>query len=83
LPFFAGYPDKMKDFLAKNEGLRSRIAFHLDFPDYNADELVEILKIMAEQKGYSLDTAILHKCHGIFEEACEREGTDNLKRRGF
>jgi hypothetical protein len=67
----------MKDFLAKNEGLRSRIAFHLDFPDYNADELVEILKIMAAQKGYSLDGAILNKCHGIFEEACDREEFGN------
>jgi AAA+ superfamily predicted ATPase len=74
---FAGYPDKMKDFLAKNEGLRSRIAFHLDFPDYNADELVEILKIMAVQKGYHLDAAILEKCHGIFEEACDRDEFGN------
>ena len=39
----------IKEFLDKNEGLRSRIAFHLDFPDYNADELVEILALMAEQ----------------------------------
>ena len=32
---FAGYPEKMEQFLEGNEGLRSRIAFHLDFPDYN------------------------------------------------
>jgi SpoVK/Ycf46/Vps4 family AAA+-type ATPase len=74
---FAGYPEKMKDFLAKNEGLRSRIAFYLDFPDYNADELVEILKLMAAQKGYKLDKAILEKCHGIFEKAAEREEFGN------
>ncbi len=30
---FAGYPDKMERFLEKNEGLRSRIAFHVYFPD--------------------------------------------------
>jgi Cdc6-like AAA superfamily ATPase len=74
---FAGYPEKMKDFLAKNEGLRSRIAFYLDFPDYNADELVEILKLMAAQKGYKLDKAILEKGHGIFEKAAEREEFGN------
>lgn len=28
---FAGYPDKMQEFLNQNEGLKSRIAFHLDF----------------------------------------------------
>ena len=66
---FAGYPDKMKEFLAKNEGLRSRIAFHLDFPDYNAEELVEILKLMAEKKGYKMSRDIEAKCLNIFEMA--------------
>ena len=42
---FAGYPDKMKDFLDRNEGLRSRIAFHVEFPDYTADELTDIFKL--------------------------------------
>ena len=63
---FAGYPDKMKDFLNKNEGLRSRIAFYLDFPDYNADELTEIIKLMADKKGYKLDKKIESTCHEIF-----------------
>ena len=67
---FAGYPDKMKDFLNKNEGLRSRIAFHLDFPDYTPDEMVEILQLMSEQRGYKLDKDAIEKCHGIFELAC-------------
>ena len=49
---FAGYPDKMERFLEKNEGLRSRIAFHVDFPDYNAEELCGILKLMSKEKGY-------------------------------
>ena len=67
---FAGYPDKMKKFLDKNEGLRSRIAFHIDFPDYNAEELTEILKLMAAEKGYHIDTAIEKKCMDIFKNAC-------------
>jgi len=74
---FAGYPDKMKEFLAKNEGLRSRIAFHLDFPDYKADEMVEILKLMAEQKGYKLNDKIELKCKGIFEMAVKQEEFGN------
>lgn len=68
---FAGYPDKMKRFLEKNEGLRSRIAFHIDFPDYNGEELCDILKLMIEDKGYTLDDEAKEKCRGIFEIACK------------
>ena len=69
---FAGYPEKMLDFLDKNEGLRSRIAFHIDFPDYNAEEMTDILKLMAEEKGYHIDTAIEKKCMDIFTDACSQ-----------
>ena len=68
---FAGYPDKMERFLEKNEGLRSRIAFHVDFPDYNAEELCDILKLMSREKGYILDKEAEKKCRVIFERACE------------
>ena len=68
---FAGYPDKMERFLEKNEGLRSRIAFHIDFPDYNADELCDILRLMSKEKGYSLDEEAVKKCRDIFESACQ------------
>ncbi len=74
---FAGYPDRMKSFLDKNEGLRSRIAFHLDFPDYSADELVGILKLMADKKGYNLSTDIEEKCHQIFELAVNQQEFGN------
>ena len=74
---FAGYPDKMKDFFAKNEGLRSRIAFHLDFPDYNAEELVDILKLMADKKGYKLNPDIERKCLEIFGQAVKKEEFGN------
>ena len=65
---FAGYPDKMKDFLERNEGLKSRIAFHLDFPDYNVDELTQILQVMAKEKSYTVDGAVVEKCRKIFEK---------------
>ena len=74
---FAGYPDKMKDFFAKNEGLRSRIAFHLDFPDYSAEELVDILKLMADKKGYKLNPDIERKCLEIFAQAVKKEEFGN------
>lgn len=68
---FAGYPDKMERFLEKNEGLRSRIAFHVDFPDYNAEELFGILELMIKDKGYMLDDSAEEKCRAIFEIACK------------
>lgn len=55
---FAGYPDKMKAFLQKNPGLRSRIAFHIPFADYSGEELLNILELMAKNKNLVLDNKI-------------------------
>ena len=55
LVIFAGYPDKMEQFLQKNPGLRSRIAFHVSFPDYTPEELLAILKLMAQSQSMHLD----------------------------
>ena len=46
----AGYADRMDTFFASNPGFRSRIAHHIDFPDYADGALVEIAdKLLAEQ----------------------------------
>ena len=74
---FAGYPDKMKDFLEVNEGLRSRIAFHLDFPDYSVDELTQILQVMAKEKNYTVDDEAKEKCRKIFEKICTTKDFGN------
>ena len=74
---FAGYPEKMKKFLEKNEGLRSRIAFHLNFKDYNPQEMLDIMHLMVKNKGYRLDSDVDAKCLGIFAEACEHEEFGN------
>ena len=74
---FCGYPKKMNDFLKVNEGLRSRIAFHIEFPDYKANELVEILKLFVRNDGYEISPAIEEKCRGIFAEACRKKDFGN------
>ena len=53
----AGYADRMDRFFASNPGFRSRVAHHVDFPDYSDDELVHIARIMLDQQSYRLDDA--------------------------
>jgi len=48
----AGYADRMETFFRSNPGMRSRIAHHLDFPDYSADELARIARRMLDEQHY-------------------------------
>ena len=66
---FAGYPDEMEKFLDKNPGLRSRIAFHVPFADYSAQELCEIAALIGKQKGVSLSDSAKQKLFTAFETA--------------
>lgn len=50
----AGYKDKMDRFFQSNPGMRSRIAHHIDFPDYTPEELLAIGKLMLAQQNYRL-----------------------------
>jgi probable Rubsico expression protein CbbX len=50
----AGYKDRMDRFFESNPGMRSRIAHHLDFPDYSARELKEIASLMLAGQSYRL-----------------------------
>jgi probable Rubsico expression protein CbbX len=48
----AGYKERMEKFYESNPGLSSRIANHVDFPDYSPEELLTIGKIMLEEQQY-------------------------------
>jgi SpoVK/Ycf46/Vps4 family AAA+-type ATPase len=74
---FAGYPEKMKEFLERNEGLRSRIAFHVDFPDYTTEELTDILSLMAKRQGYTLSSVITNSCREQFAEIRKQKDFGN------
>jgi len=50
----AGYKDRMETFFRSNPGLSSRIAHHIDFPDYSAGELQQIADRMLEQMQYRM-----------------------------
>jgi probable Rubsico expression protein CbbX len=65
----AGYKDKMESFFAANPGMSSRIAHHIDFPDYTLDELKDIGNLMIRAEGYN------------FSPDAEKTFRDYLKRR--
>jgi len=48
----AGYKDRMDKFFQSNPGMSSRIAHHIDFPDYSPEELLEIAKLMMTGLNY-------------------------------
>jgi SpoVK/Ycf46/Vps4 family AAA+-type ATPase len=50
----AGYPQEMRRFIGSNPGLRSRFAKTIDFPAYTGDELIAILRHMADSAGYEI-----------------------------
>ena len=59
----AGYKDRMDTFFGSNPGMSSRIAHHIDFPDYSADELGAIARLMVADMHYRLAPdaeAVLH-----------------------
>jgi probable Rubsico expression protein CbbX len=51
----AGYKDRMDTFFRSNPGIASRIAHHIDFPDYSSDELFDIAALMIGKLDYRFD----------------------------
>ena len=66
---FAGYLDKMEQFLRKNPGLRSRIAFHVPFEDYTSEELCQIAGLIARKSGVTLTEDAGEKLLTLFKAA--------------
>ena len=53
----AGYKDRMERFFASNPGMASRIAHHVDFPDYSEEQLFAIATLMLERMQYRLSAS--------------------------
>ena len=64
---FAGYTKEMNDLLNVNPGLSSRIGEIIEFPDYNANELVEIFKRICTSQHYEIDQDALEEVSKHFE----------------
>ena len=74
---FAGYPNEMEKFLDKNPGLRSRIAFHVPFANYNTAELCDIARHIGKSKGVTLTEGAVEKLSGVFDEARKQSDFGN------
>lgn len=74
---FAGYQNEMKKFLESNAGLDSRITFHVNFPDYTENELMDIFrKILRENKRFAAEPAE-EKVRGLIRAAMKRPNFGN------
>jgi probable Rubsico expression protein CbbX len=87
----AGYGDRMEKFFASNPGFRSRIAHHIDFPDYSDDELLAIAELMLRGQNYGFSAAArdafaqyiaLRKAQPLFSNARSiRNALDRMRLR--
>ena len=73
----AGYPKEMKELLEWNPGMKSRIAFHVSFDDYTEQELLDITKLLAKDRGMWLDESAEKKLLSIYAEARKDVGFGN------
>ena len=63
----AGYTREMETFLTANSGLASRLPNKIEFPDYTADELLDITNVLARGKGYRLAESCTEPLRGYYE----------------
>ena len=63
----AGYTREMETFLTANSGLASRFPNKIEFPDYTADELLDITNVLARGKGYRLAGSCTEPLRGYYE----------------
>jgi probable Rubsico expression protein CbbX len=67
----AGYKDRMDKFFSYIPGMASRIGNHIDFPNYSADELVEISSVMARDLEYDISGAAYPVFYQYIEKRME------------
>lgn len=74
---FAGYPDKMAEFISRNPGLRSRVPFTISFNDYSADEMVQIAELEAQKRGFVIGKGAREKVASICQVAAHHPEMGN------
>ena len=64
----AGYTKEMQELMELNPGLKSRIKFLIEFPDYNDDELMAIFMLLCKKEGYMIEKSAQEKLKEIFKK---------------
>ena len=80
---FAGYGREMRDFIDQNSGLKSRISFFVDFPDYSNQELYQILELFARKNHYELDNDVYPQFMGSLTDIEVKRGNGRYVRNIF
>lgn len=77
IAILAGYNERMQCFMEINEGMKSRVPYWVEFPDYTADELTDILKLMMSERGFEATDEAIKEAHYIFEKARNMDNFGN------
>lgn len=75
----AGYGDRMEQFFRSNPGMGSRVAHHIDFPDYTADQLMDIGVLMLERQAYELSDESAEVLRAYIERRMRRPRFANAR----
>jgi probable Rubsico expression protein CbbX len=75
----AGYKDRMETFFQSNPGVSSRIAHHLDFPDYSREELLTIAQLMLAEQMYRFSPDALKAFDAYLEKRMAQPRFSNAR----
>merc|ERR1712070_906050 len=75
----AGYKDKMDRFYSFIPGMNSRIGNHIEFPDYEADELVDIGIVMCRELEYTMDASAIEAFRAYIAKRMEMPFFSNAR----
>jgi Cdc6-like AAA superfamily ATPase len=75
----AGYPTEMRRFVGSNPGLSSRFTKTIEFPPYDAADLIEILRLMARQQNFEVPRNLDAKLKPWLADRVKQEGWGNAR----